>query len=246
MTLSRFGVVVASLCVFGSARAIGQTADPCNTAPQSCATQIQTQATSRTRIPNTAVDVAVGIQATGRDLSTVQRTLAEKAGTLLTYLKAQGAERLITDQFTFEPETKSTKTGPDRTVGYNGSVKVSFRTTPEKAPDVLAGVLEHGANEVDTTNFVPTEAEMAAARRELAGQATKMAIAEAEAIAKAAGLHVVSVREITVGGEEPISPRYSAGAQMNMRAMAAPAPPMPTVAGDQEIAVGVSVGVAAR
>jgi uncharacterized protein YggE len=122
---------------------------------------------------------------------------------------------------------------------------VSFRTTPEKAPDILAGVLANGANEIGSTTFTPTEQEIADARSRLAEAATKMAVAQAEAIAHAAGEHVVAVRNVNVdNGAFMPQPRF-AMAQMEFKAPAA-AVPMQAAAGDQELSVQVSVTAAAK
>ena len=223
---------------------LGQAApDPCATAPQTCATLIDTQATAETRLPNTAADISVGITASDKDMPAVQRALAEKTATLLSYLRAQKAQRLITTSVSFSPQVKSQKNALDKTVGYDGSSQISFRTTPEKAAELLSGVLEHGANNISSTSFTPTEEEVAAARASLSGEATRTAIAQAYA-AKAAGLHVVAVRTINVDAAAPMMKRPLAYAAMEMRAGASPAP-IETAAGDQALSMQVRVTVAA-
>ena len=227
-----------------SSIAFAQAPDPCATAPESCATLIATRATAETRIANTAVDVTVGMSASGAALADVQRTLATQANGLLAYLRGQKVERLITTNIAFSPDVRSQKNAPDKTVGYNGSEQVSFRTTPEKAPDILAGVLTNGANEIDSTSFTPTEQEIADARSRLAEQATKTAVGQAEAIARAAGEHVVAVRNINVdNGIFAPQPRV-AMAQFEMKA-SAPVP-MQAASGDQQLSVQVSVTAAAK
>lgn len=222
-----------------------QAPDPCATAPQSCATLIATHATAQTRIPNTAVDITVSITGAETDLPTIERSIAAKSATLLKYLRAQKVERLMTMQVQFTPQTKFQKNDLNKTVGYNGSLQVSFRTTPEKSPDILAGVLAQGANNIDSTNFTATETEIAAARRDLAAEATKTAIAEAEAdaIARAAGLHVASIRDIqvdTAGANIP-RPRMMASFEMKAAQLA----PIETAPGDQSLSVNVNVVTAA-
>jgi len=226
-----------------SSMAISQTPDPCATAPASCATLIETHAASETRVPNTVVDISVSVIANGKDMAEVQRTLATKSNSLLAYLKTQNVERLITSGIFFSPEIRSDKSGPDKTVGYSGSSSVSFRTTPAKAPDILAGVITNGANQIESTNFTPTEKELADARRKLSEEATKMAVDQADGIARAAGMHVVSIRQINVnddGYPRPMS--YNGGVMM---AKAAMAPPMQTSAGDQQLSVRVNITAAA-
>jgi uncharacterized protein YggE len=219
-------------------------ADPCATAPASCATLITTRATSETRIANTVVDVSVAVNAFGKDLAEVQRALATQSNGLLAYLRGQKVDRLITSNINFSPDTRSQKNGPDKTVGSNGSEQVSFRTTPEKAPDVLAGVLTNGANEIEGTTFTPTEQEISDARKKLSEDATKTAVAQADAIARAAGMHVVAVRNINVdnGMVQPM-PRARVMA-MNLDATAK-LDPMQAASGDQQISVSVNITAAA-
>jgi uncharacterized protein YggE len=242
----RIGMAVCGWVVCGAMAAVGQAADPCATLPESCATLIATHATAETRIANTAVDVTVGVSTSGAALADVQRVLATQSNMLLAYLRGQKVERLITTSVNFSPDTRTQKNGPDKTVGYDGTEQVSFRTTPEKAADILAGVLTNGANEIQSTTFTPTEEEVAAARSKLAEEATKTAVGQAEAIARAAGERVVAVRSIDVENATfAPRPRMMAFAAMDKMAAAAP-PPMPVAAGEQELSVSVSVTAAAK
>lgn len=218
-----------------------QAPDPCATAPASCATLIETHATSETRIANTAVDVVVGVTATGKDMAEVQRTLTEKSNGLLAYLKAQKVDRLMTSRVWFSPEIRADKNNPDKTVGYTGNSTLSFRTTPEKAGDLLAGVLTNGANEIQSTTFTPTEQELDEARRKLSEEATKTAVAQADAIARAAGMKVVSVRSISVNDAGGIAPRPMTYAMKSADSRMS----MDTAAGDQQLSVQVNITAAA-
>jgi uncharacterized protein YggE len=235
-------VLLALLSTALTCTAQAQTPDPCATAPASCATLIETSATSETRIPNTAVDIAVTVNAIGKDMAEVQRTLTTQSNSLLAYLKAQAVERLMTSRVTFSPQTRYDKNGPDRMVGYTGTSSVSFRTTPEKSADILAGVLTNGANAIESTTFTPTEKELDEARRKLSEQATRTAVEQADAIARAANMHVVSIRHINVNDESvprPLPMSYG------MMAKAAAPVPMQTSAGDQSLSVRVNITAAA-
>lgn len=222
--------------------------DPCTTAPQNCPTYVSTAATAQTRIPNTAVDISLGLTVTKAGLPATQRALAAQSATLLAFLRAQAAQRLITTNVSFTPETRYQKNSADKTVGYTGTTSVSFRTTPDKAPDILAGALTNGANTIDSTVFTPTEQEIEDARRDLAAQATKTAVAQVDTIAKAIGLHLLAVRDISVGTPSPAASENSD--QMYMRAMkvmpvaAAAPPPIATAQGDQQLSISVSVTAA--
>ena len=200
---------------------------------------VSTSATAHRRIPNTVADVSVGIQTQGVDAASVSRDLAQRSQTLLEWLRGQGAERLATDQISFQPQTHEEKNGQQKIVGYTGSTTVSFRTTPEKVGAILSGVLDHGANTIQQTGYAPKEEEQDKVRKELAQEATRTAVAQGEAVADAAGTHVIGVREVNVepgGGFRPIP-------MMRMQTLAAApqAVPIATEAGEQEISVTVSV-----
>jgi len=237
--------VLAVSAIAPAFTALAQAPDPCATAPASCATLIETRAPAETRIPNTAVDVSVGVTATGKSLPEVQRTLANKSNALLAYLRAQKVDRLITTSVSFSPETRYDKSGPDKTVGYDGSEQVSFRTTPEKAPDLLTGVLTNGANDIDSTTFTPTEQEIADARRKLAEEATRTAIAQADSIAAAAGIKVAAIRNISVDNSTFQPVRYNGMMTLETRAAMPAPPPMNTASGDQQLSVQVNITAAA-
>jgi uncharacterized protein len=198
---------------------------------------VSTSATAHRRIPNTVADVSVGIQTQGADAASVSRDLAQRSQTLLDWLRGQGAERLATDQISFQPQTHEEKSGQQKIVGYTGSTTVSFRTTPEKVGAILSGVLDHGANTIQQTSYAPKEEDEDKVRKELAQEATRTAMAQGEAVANAAGTHVIGVREVNVEPSGIMRPmpmmRMSMGA-------ATKEIPMAGEAGDQDISVTVS------
>jgi hypothetical protein len=199
---------------------------------------VSTSATAHRRIPNTVADVSVGIQTQGVDAASVSRDLAQRSQTLLDWLRGQGAERLATDQVSFQPQTHEEKNGQQKIVGYTGSTTVSFRTTPEKVGAILSGVLDHGANTIQQTSYAPKEEDEDKVRKELAQEATRTAMAQGEAVANAAGTHVIGVREVNVEPSGIMRPmpmmRMSMGA-------ATKEIPMAGEAGDQDISVTVSI-----
>jgi uncharacterized protein len=200
---------------------------------------VSTSATAHRRIPNTVADISVGIQTQGTDVKAVSRDLAQRSQTLLDWLRTQGAERLATNQISFQPQTHEEKSGQQKIVGYTGSTSVSFRTTPDKAGAILSGVLDHGANTIDQTSYSPSEEEQDKTRKELAQEATKTAVTQAEAVATAAGTHVIGVREVNVEPSGIIRPMPMM--RMSAMAAAAPTPAMGTEAGEQDISVNVNV-----
>ena len=230
-----------------AARADSVSASPSPTESASTASltpegKINLEATARKRLPNTVANVVLGIQVEGRTGDAVSGALAQKSRTLLDFLRQQGVERLRTEDVNYQPQVESGRNGgPDRIVGYSGSASISFRTTPDKLGGVLSGSLDHGANTISQTQFSPQENEIDTARQDLAIEATKTALARADALAQATGLHVVRIEQINVGSEENIVPL---GAPKVMAAARA----IETASGEQEVAVRVSVqvGVAKR
>ena len=250
MTVRMFLIGILGCSSIGFSQTLIQGVDPCATAPASCATLIETHATSEMRIPNTAVDVVVGIAASGKDLPKVQHALADQSDKLLAYLKAQQVERLITSRVSFSSQLTYEKSALDKTVGYDGRARVSFRTTPDKVADILGGVLANGANEIDSTVFTPTEQEIADARRHLSEDATRIAASQADAIAKAAGLKVVAIRNISVDSSGFVQ-SDSIQQESNLarfafadKKRAAPAP-VQAASGDDQLSVQVNIVAAA-
>lgn len=201
---------------------------------------IHTHATAHTRLPNTVADVSVSIQTDGPTGAIVSKALAEKSQQLLTYLRAQHADRLATEQVSVDPKTHTPKGGPDQIVGYSGRMNVTFRAPVDKVSQLITDALAHGANTLESVNFQPREEEAEAARRELATEATKTALAQAEAVAKAAGTHVASIHEITVDPNGSITYRPMA---MAVRAFSdqKQAAPIATESGDQEVSITVNL-----
>jgi hypothetical protein len=228
--------------MFGSAR--GDSPTPVGSVSPSEAKpipdgKINLDAMARKRLPNTVANVVLGIQVDGRSGDAVSSSLAQKSQTLLDFLRQQGVERLRTEDVSYQPQVESGRNGgPDRIVGFTGSSSISFRTTPDKLGAVLSGSLEHGANTISQTQFSPLESEVDSARQELAIEATKAALARADALAQATGLRVVRIEEINVGSEENFAPL---GAP---KVMGGVIRAVETASGEQELAVRVSVQVA--
>jgi uncharacterized protein YggE len=200
---------------------------------------VSTSATAHRRIPNTVADILVGIQTQGTDAASVSRDLAQRSQTLLDWLRGQGAERLATDQFSFQPQTHEEKNGQQKIVGYTGTTSVSFRTTPEKVGTILSGVLDHGANTIQQTSYAPKEEDQDKLRKELAQEATRTAVTQGTAVAEAAGTKVIGVREVNVEPGGIIRPMPMM--RMETVPMKAAAPAIAAEAGEQDISVTVSV-----
>jgi uncharacterized protein len=204
--------------------------------------KIMLDATARKRLPNTVADVTLAIELVGRTSDEVSAALAQRSQTLLAYLREQNVDRLRTQGVSIAPRTETVHGEPDRIVGFNGQTFVSFRTASDKLGELLAGSLQHGGNTVTQTELSPPQSEVDAARRDLAIEATKSALQRAGAIAQTIGERVVRIESVNVEPEEEIQPlRY----QPRAEGPASPAPAaIPIAAGEQELAVRVSVEVA--
>ncbi len=202
---------------------------------------ITTHAEARRRLPNTVADAVVSIEVHGRDLRGTASALARQSQTLLAFLHGQAAERLRTDGTSFETEVQEMRGQPDRIKGYAGRLSVSFRTTPDQLPMLLAGCLDNGATALGQFGASPREAEIEAARREMVAEAGEAAVAQARAIAASVGQRIAGV-EIAEVDPLPRSDSSPAGyAAMAPRA-ARPAPPIRPIAqeaGDSALTVSV-------
>ena len=208
---------------------------------------ISTHATAHRRLPNTVADVSVAIETEGKTVAMVTKVLASKSQDLTSYLKREGADRLTTDQVSVETKTHTVKGGPDTIVGYSGRLSVSFRSTPEKVSELIGGALAAGANTLQQVTFSPREEELDAARQQLATAATRTAVAQAEAVAQAAGARITGVREIIVDPENatmrPMSDSLQSSRAATFASAAAAPVPIATSAGDQDVSISVEVRV---
>ena len=200
---------------------------------------VSTQATATRRLPNTQAEVSVAVSVSGPDVPAVSAAVAQRAKALLTYLQAQKAGRLHSDDLSIQPETQPVPGKPDRVTGYSGHAGISFITTPDAVSALIAGSLDNGANALGSIHFSPRPEEIQAARQDLATEATKTALAEARVVAEAAGQHVVRVQSISVGGPQPLPMMRAFAPSPAMQGAA----PMPADAGDSAISVSVSVQV---
>ena len=206
---------------------------------------IHTHAVAHTRLPNTVADGVVGITTDGATVAAVSKALGERSQKLMGFLRGQHAERLSTDQISFDPKTHTVKGGPDVIVGYSGQVNVRFRTTVDKVSDLISGALANGANTLEQVNFSPREEEIETARRSLAVEATQTAMAQAKAVATAAGEHIASVHDIVVdpdGSTLRVMPMMERKAAFMPMAQSA-VPQVATEAGDQEVSITVNIDV---
>jgi hypothetical protein len=202
---------------------------------------VTTHATARALLANTVADVAIGVEAHARTVPAVQAALAQGSDRLLDFLRAEKVERLRTEQVAVTPETEPVRGQPDRIAGYGGRMRLTFRVPADRLGAVLGGALDKGGNALESTSLVPREAELDASRQQLAAEAVRTALAQARAVAEAAGRRLGAVRQIQVdpGYGLPRPAPMMAAARMTSVA----APPIATEAGESEVAATVSVTV---
>ncbi len=200
--------------------------------------------TAHRRLASTVSDASVSIEVHGRDLRGTATQLGHQAQALLGFLRTQSAERLRTEGTSFDPEVQELRGQPDRIKGYTGRITVSFRTTPEQLPFVLAGCLDNGATALGQFGSSPREEEVEAARQDMVGEATRAAAAQARAIAEAVGQKIAGIDLVQVDPLPRTDP-VSAGAAYpaERAAQAAPVPPIASAAGDSDLSVTVVMTV---
>lgn len=243
MRLMALPTIILGLLAAGTAAAQAPTpADPPPAPPgRERAGLITTHAEAHRRLPNTVSDASVSIEVHGRDLRGTATQLGRQAQSLLGFLRTQPVERLRTDGTSFETETQEVRNGPDRIKGYAGTIGISFRTTPDQLPFVLAGCLDNGATSLGQFGSSPREDEAEAARRDMVGEAARAAAAQARAIADAVGQRIAGVDSVEVDPPPGIDaglPNQD-GTSARAAMAARPVPPLPTQAGDSDLSVTV-------
>ena len=224
------------------------TTEGCSTGAQPQPRILSTHAMAHRRLSNTVADISVGIETNGVTMAEVTRALARRSQSLMAYLKQGGADRLTTGQITIEPKidgSKGSEGRADRIVGYTGTMSVNFRSPADKVSDLMSGALAQGANTLGQVVFTSREEDVDAARKELAAEATQLAMEQAASVATAAGSHIAGIREIDVDPQNATldyaKEAYSAPKARMMAGLSAA--PIATAAGDQDLSIAVNVQV---
>ncbi len=241
VVLGTLGLVLSTAGAVAQSSAPTLAPGPAAVAGRPPAGLISTHAEARRRLPNTISDAVVSIEVHGRDLRSTATALGRQSQTLLTFLRGQPAERLRTDGMSFDPEVQELRNQPDRIKGYAGRISVSFRTTPEQLPMLLAGCLDNGATALGQFGSSPREQEIEAARQEMVAEAGQGALAQARAIAAAVGQRIAAVEYVDVD-PLPGVPALPVIAEGLVDRAARPAPavrPIANEAGDSSFSVMV-------
>ena len=232
----RWGLLVAACLglapgAFAQPSAQALASGPATVPGRQAAGLITTHAEAWRRLPNTVSDAVVSIEVHGRDLRGTAAALARQSQSLLTYLRGQPTERLRTDGTSFDPEIQELRGQPDRIKGYSGRISVSFRTTPDALPTLLAGCLGNGATSLGQFGPSPREQEVEAARREMVAEAGQGALAQARATANATGQRIAVVEFVDVDPLPGLSAGPALPAYVAERA-SRPAPPVRPIANE--------------
>ena len=239
-------VMLAGLMLAGSGMAQDAGRPPSDrTAPERVRPGLITvHATAHRRLASTVADASVSIEVHGRDLRGTATQLGRQAQALLAFLRSQNAERLRTEGTSFDPEVQELRGQPDRIKGYTGRISVSFRTTPDQLPLVLAGCLDNGATALGQFGSSPREDEVDAARRDMVAEATGAAMAQARAVAgaagqKIAGIELAEVDPLPGAVPLPVAAEFRADRMARPAAAPPPVPPIASVAGESDLSVTV-------
>jgi len=115
------------------------------------------------------------------------------------------------------PELQEVRNAADRIKGYTGTHTISFRTTPDQLPMLLAGSLDNGAASLSQSGSV--------SRGELVSRAAKSAMARAQAAAAALGQRVVGVERMEIDPQAGLGAEPTQAARVLERPVPAAAPP---------------------
>ena len=169
-------------------------------------------------VPDVAMFTFQIITEGGKDLAVLQKTNTEKANQALVFVKSKGvdAKDIRTEGYAVNPryQNYACRVGvcpPAEIVGYTVSQTVSVKIRDfAKIGDVLAGVVQNGANSVSQLDFTIDDRTMV--ENEAREEAIAKAKAKAEAIARAGGFRLGRLLSIGEGGYPgPIYQKYGRG-----------------------------------
>jgi uncharacterized protein YggE len=191
------------------------------------------------------VTVSLGVETTN---STAQVALASNSDLMnkvLNALKAAGVQENETSTSTFSITPNynySADTNEGRLIGFTVSNSIQIQSgNIENVSKWIDTAVTSGTNNVNSIYFSLSEDKMNKIKNSLLKGAIDNAKAKADIAASAAGLKVIGIKSISV--EDFISPPPVPGPYPKSfaTAEAAPAPPTPILAGEQEVSANVSV-----
>ena len=207
---------------------------------------VVTETGKATVVPDIA-KVTLGIEAQGQSLKQVQDSVNKKSKALTDSLKKLGIEEknIKTSNYSVSPEYDYNQT-PFRINGYRVSTSYEVKITDfEKVNDVLTIATETGANLVGNISFEVNEETKTKLMQEAREDAVKLAKEKAEGLAKAAGIRLGKIINVTEsqGIDYPRPVMYTKEISLD----SANSPSVPNVTpGETEISVSVSLSYEVR
>ena len=189
----------------------------------------------------------------GKDMVSLQKQNTERSNKIISFLKEQGVDKkdIKTQSYSVTPRyqyydcrqpvmygAEPTSCPPAEIVGYTIQQSISVKVRDlDKVGEILAGVVEQGANNVYGPNFTIDDPEMV--RNQARAEAVAQAREKAKAIAKAGGFRLgrlVSINESFYGMPMPMR---AGGAEMSIMSDTASAPMIEP--GSEDVTVNVSL-----
>ena len=204
--------------------------------------QLSVSGTARIEKPADEVRLEIGVQTEAPDARAALERNTDRMEEVIEALQDAGlsADDYETGQFRIRPEyDRRPRNAPadwePRIVGYTVMNSLDVTTSRlELVGELIAAANDAGANQVSIAGFGLSKPERF--RPEVLRDATARAIADAEALAAAAGLELVRVLRIDASSSDP-SPRFERGMAMSRAADAAP----PIEAGDVTLSATVRI-----
>ncbi|MEK7624701.1 MAG: SIMPL domain-containing protein [Patescibacteria group bacterium] len=151
----------------------------------------------------------------GKNIADLQKENTEKTNKSIEFIKSNGVETkdIKTTNYSLEPryqyyncsrpENNATPCPPPDIVGYtvNQTISVKIRDF-KKIGDVIAGIVENGANEISSLSFVIDDQSLV--QDQAKNEAIVKAKAKAISVAKAGGFRIGRLLSIEEGGYSPL------------------------------------------
>ncbi len=193
-------------------------------------------------IQTTIAQVRLGVEVEGKTANDVQREVARRSNSVVSFLKSRPVDKLETTGINLNPRYDYTN-NRQTLVGYVGSNNVSFRVPTERAGEIIDEAVKAGASRIDSVSFTATDEATAAAQKRALQKATQEANAQADAVFSALNLtrkEIVNVQINNAVAPQPIFQDVAPRARM--QAAAAPSP-SPVVGGEQRVEGSVTLQI---
>ncbi len=151
-------------------------------------------------VPTQKTRVQLGVEIKGKTATEVQSEITRRTRAIVSRLQALQAERFQTTNITLNPYYVQERQGRQIQDGFVGQSNISFVTSNTKAGELLDAAIAAGANQVQQVSFIAPPAELEAARSLALQDATRDALAQADAILNAASLRRTAIHRIQTTG----------------------------------------------